>query len=229
MSDDLRGMRKSLRNALMRDPEGPRSKQQRRTSVTTAMGQFEQAVRVDELARSVPRMRSAVQRATAQAMEPLADRIRFVAGLALLDTWSRDGRLLARALDLPVGQVRHRDYPIPVQGPDYPLAQVAAFITRVVHVPETDDLMAVGWFHRDAEGRELSSRMAAGDLFLELDVDDHRVGDVAWPPPPPSGPLDPTPLAFTDWRVSRAVLGTHPCWDLAPAQIVPAMERWTGG
>ena len=233
---DLPGLRRELRGVLMRDPDGPRSKRKRRTRTVTVMGTFEQAVRVDELARSVPRTRTAVQRAMAAAATtvPLADRIRFAASLALLDTWSSDGRRLERPRGLPVGEVRHRDYPLSVQGPDYPLAQAAGFITRVVHVPETDDLVAVGWFPNDAQGRELTSRLAAGDLFLELDVDGYTDTGTTyhrWPPARVSDCGDPGSVgtSFSDWRVSRAVLGTNPCWDLPPAQVVLAVEGYRRG
>lgn len=237
---DLPGLRRELREALMRDPDGPRSKRKRRTRTVTVMGAFEQAVRVDELARSVPRTRTAVQRAMAAAATtvPLADRIRFAASLALLDTWSSDGRRLERPRGLPVGEVRHRDYPLSVQGPDYPLAQAVGFITRVVHVPETDDLVAVGWFPNDAQGRELTSRLAAGGLSLELDVDSYTEGGTTYYHRFPDGSTirasdgdDPgsVVMSFSDWRVSRAVLGANPCWDLPPAQVVPAVEGYRRG
>jgi hypothetical protein len=214
---------------------------QTRAEADAEVAELVAAVRADERTHLRDLVRTAVMAALLASEGPHPPTIRFVAPLALLDTWTTEevARRLEVPEDLVPGHVRHRLFPIPVRGPSVPvegredgaveLGTTVGMIHRLVHVPETDDLLAWGRILDNARGRDLARRMAAGELFLELDVDDvpdsgvsHRtVAGCMVPPgrPVPDG-QEATGLSFGSWRVTGAVLGTNPFWALAPALVV---------
>lgn len=144
--------------------------------------------------------------------------IRFDAPLALLDTWTRDGRRLESGED---GAVRHREFPIPVR---VLVGSVSVHLGRIESL-DYDRGSRVLW----ASGvLDTAQETAASLAFLELDVDDvpdsavsYQEPDVPCPLRPDlPGDLFPGPggVSFGTWRVSGAVLGGNPAWDLPAAR-----------
>lgn len=141
--------------------------------------------------------------------------IRFAAPLALLDTWTTDGRMLRTPAD---GRLRHRPLPFPLRFMRE--RNDAEGSAEILHVGMIEGLflgsgtvVAFCTLPDTVPGRRLARELEAGELFLELDVDDVQMLE-----DPTAAPI--TGLIMKSWRVSGVVLGTRPCWELEAAQVV---------
>jgi hypothetical protein len=133
--------------------------------------------------------------------------IRFTAPIALLDTWTHDGRMLRAPAD---GTVRHHAFPLPVRGGYDELASYGGTIDAL---EIRDGILTASGTLTDPD---IADALAQGAVWMELDVDD--IPDSALIHYGNTGNGSPG-LEFTSWRVTAVTLGTSPCWNLGSAQI----------
>lgn len=137
--------------------------------------------------------------------------IRFAAPLALLGTWTTDGRMLRTPAD---GRLRHRPLPFPLRFMWE--RNDAEGSSEILHMGTVEGLflgsgtvVAFCTLPDTVTGRRMTRELEAGELFLELDTDDVRMVE----------PREKVGLVMSGWRVSGVVLGAHPCWDFEAAQV----------
>jgi hypothetical protein len=131
-------------------------------------------------------------------------RIVFIAIVGRIGVPTNDGRVLE---DQDV--LDHRPYPLPVFGrwegngfhrPQIGVIESAAVVDR--------RLIVFGRMFTGIEAAPYVERLALGQAWLEIDL---SYG--SWE----TGPGQP--YRFTQWSLTAAAVGDHPCWDLPPVQI----------